>query len=70
LVETLYRGLADNSVGRLIDSLLRADLLVVDELGFVDLSSGQGCRGLDFRELAKPAANKPKSCGRRPWRDE
>lgn len=27
LVETLYRGLADNSVGELIDQLLRADLV-------------------------------------------
>ncbi len=37
LVETLYRGLADNSVGRLIDQLLRHDLLIVDELGFAPL---------------------------------
>ena len=37
LVETLYRGLADNSVGRLIDTLLRVDLLILDELGFAPL---------------------------------
>lgn len=37
LVETLYRGLADNSVGRVIDGLLRADLVMVDELGFAPL---------------------------------
>jgi DNA replication protein DnaC len=37
LVETLYRGLADNSVGKLIDSLLRNDLVLVDELGFAPL---------------------------------
>jgi DNA replication protein DnaC len=37
LVETLYRGLADNSVGRGIDALLRADLVIVDELGFAPL---------------------------------
>jgi DNA replication protein DnaC len=37
LVETLYRGLADNSVGRVIDTLLRNDLVVVDELGFAPL---------------------------------
>lgn len=37
LVETLYRGLADNSVGRVIDTLLRNDLIVVDELGFAPL---------------------------------
>ncbi len=32
LIELLYRGLADNSVGRVIDSILRAELVVVDEL--------------------------------------
>jgi DNA replication protein DnaC len=37
LVETLYRGLADNSVGKLIDVLLRNDLVIVDELGFAPL---------------------------------
>lgn len=39
LVETLYRGLADNSVGRLIDGLLRADLVICDELGFAPLDA-------------------------------
>ena len=33
LVETLYRALADNSVGRVIETLLRNDLVLVDELG-------------------------------------
>jgi DNA replication protein DnaC len=37
LVETLYRGLADNSVGRVIDVLLRNDAILVDELGFAPL---------------------------------
>lgn len=37
LIETLYRGLADNSVGRIIDSLLRFDLIIIDELGFAPL---------------------------------
>ncbi|MDQ4072379.1 MAG: IS21-like element helper ATPase IstB [Actinomycetota bacterium] len=37
LVEALYRGLADNSVAKIIDSLLRADLVIVDELGFAPL---------------------------------
>jgi DNA replication protein DnaC len=37
LVETLYRGLADNSVGRVVDQLLRADLILLDELGFAPL---------------------------------
>jgi DNA replication protein DnaC len=37
LVETLYRALADNSVGRVIDALLRNDLIICDELGFAPL---------------------------------
>lgn len=37
LIETLYRGLADNSVGRVIDNLLRVDFVVVDEIGFAPL---------------------------------
>ena len=37
LVETLYRGLADNTVGKIIDSLLRVDLVILDELGFAPL---------------------------------
>jgi DNA replication protein DnaC len=36
LVETLYRGLADNTVGRIIESLLRVDLIIL-ELGFAPL---------------------------------
>jgi hypothetical protein len=30
LVDTLYRGLADNSVGKVIDTLLRNDLIICD----------------------------------------
>ena len=37
LAETLYRGLADNSVGRIIDTLLRNDLILIDEVGFAPL---------------------------------
>ena len=37
LVETLYRGYADNSVGRLIDQVVRADLVLIDEIGFAPL---------------------------------
>jgi DNA replication protein DnaC len=37
LVETLYRALADNSVGKMIDTLLRNDLIICDELGFAPL---------------------------------
>jgi DNA replication protein DnaC len=39
LVQTLDRGLADNSVGRGIQALLRADLVIVDELGFAPLDN-------------------------------
>ena len=37
LIDTLYRGLADNTVGKIIDTLLRADLVIVDEIGFAPL---------------------------------
>jgi DNA replication protein DnaC len=37
LVETLYRGLADNSVGRIIDGLLRHDVILIDEVGFAPM---------------------------------
>lgn len=37
LVETLYRGLADNTVGKTIETLLRNDLLLLDEVGFAPL---------------------------------
>jgi DNA replication protein DnaC len=37
LVEALYRGLADNSVGRVIENLLKADLVIIDEVGFAPL---------------------------------
>jgi len=37
LVETLYRHPADNSVGRLIETLLRNDVVLVDEVGFAPL---------------------------------
>ena len=30
LADTLYRGMADNSVGRVIENLLRNDLVIVD----------------------------------------
>jgi DNA replication protein DnaC len=39
LVETLYRGMADNSVGRVIETILRADLVLIDEIGFAPLDS-------------------------------
>src|SRR5207248_5241964 len=39
LVETLYRGLADNSLGRIIENLLRNDLVIIDEVGFAPLDA-------------------------------
>jgi DNA replication protein DnaC len=59
LVDALYRGMADNSVARIIDNLLRADLIIVDELGFapLDLAGSQ----LLFRFVA--AAYERRSLG-------
>lgn len=37
LIETLYRGLADNSVGRVIESIMRAELVLIDEIGFAPM---------------------------------
>ena len=37
LVDTLYRGLADNCVGRVIENILRAEYIILDDLGFAPL---------------------------------
>jgi DNA replication protein DnaC len=37
LIDTLCRGLADNTVGKIIDAILRADLVIIDEIGFAPL---------------------------------
>ena len=37
LVEALYRGLADNSAGRVIENILKAGLVIIDEVGFAPL---------------------------------
>jgi DNA replication protein DnaC len=37
LVETLYRGLADNSVGRVIEQIAKADVVLIDEIGFAPM---------------------------------
>jgi DNA replication protein DnaC len=39
LVETLYRALADNSVGKMITQILKVDLIIVDEIGFAPMDS-------------------------------
>src|SRR6202034_1690861 len=39
LVETLYRGLADNSGGRVLEGILRADLILIDEIGFAPMDN-------------------------------
>ena len=59
LVDTLYRSLADNSVGRTIDTLLRNDLIIIDELGFAPLDDTGG--QLLFRFIA--AAYERRSLG-------
>ena len=52
LVETLYRGLADNSVGKVIDTVLRNDLIIIDL-----------CRHRDYAEETATAV--PDPLGRR-----
>jgi DNA replication protein DnaC len=54
LVETLYRGLADNSVGRVIDTLLRNDVVLVDELGFAPLDDTGAAVPIRRRRLRTP----------------
>ena len=68
LVETLYRGLADNSVGRVIETILKADLVLIDEIGFAPLDD-TGAQ-LFFRLVA--AAYERRSLGigsHRPFED-
>jgi IstB-like ATP binding protein len=52
LVDTLYRGLADNSVGRVIDGLLRHDLIIVDLCGHGDYAEAAGPLGWELRLVA------------------
>lgn len=59
LIETLYRGLADNTVGKVISQLLRNELILIDELGFAPLDE-TGCQLL-FRFVA--AAYERRSLG-------
>jgi DNA replication protein DnaC len=61
LVETLYRGLADNSVGRVIETILRADLVIVDEVGFAPLDD-TGAQLL-FRLVAAAYENRALAIG-------
>jgi DNA replication protein DnaC len=49
LVDTLYRGLADNSVGKVIENLLRNDLILVDLCrpgDYADMGGGLVVRAL------------------------
>jgi DNA replication protein DnaC len=59
LVETLYRSLADNSVGKVITQILKADLILIDEIGFAPMD-GTGAE-LFFRLVA--AAYERRSLG-------
>jgi DNA replication protein DnaC len=59
LAETFYSGLADNSVGKVIENLLRNDLILVDEIGFAPLD-GTGAQLL-FRLVS--AAYERRSLG-------
>src|ERR1700694_648311 len=59
LVDTLYRGLADNSVGRVIETILRAEFVILDAPGFAPL--GDNGAHLLFRFVA--AAYERRSLG-------
>jgi len=61
LAETLYRALADNSVGRVIENLLRNDLVLIDEVGFASLDDTGGVAQLLFRLVS--AANERRALG-------
>ncbi|MDF1527457.1 MAG: IS21-like element helper ATPase IstB, partial [bacterium] len=50
LVETLWRALADNTVGKTIEQICRHNLIVVDEIGFAPLDH-TGCQLL-FRLIS------------------
>ena len=50
LVEHLYRAVADNTVGRAIETVCRNDLIMIDEIGFAPLDH-TGCQLL-FRLIA------------------
>jgi len=47
LVETLYRGLADNSVGKSIETLLRHDVLLIDLCRHRDYAEVRALKGCD-----------------------
>ncbi|MGH3260154.1 MAG: ATP-binding protein, partial [Streptosporangiaceae bacterium] len=46
LTDTLYRGMADNSAGRIIENLLRNDLILVDLCRPRDYAEGLCCEAL------------------------
>ncbi len=50
LIEHLYRAVADNTVGRAIETVCRNELIVIDEIGFAPLDH-TGCQ-LMFRLVA------------------
>ena len=50
LVEHLYRAVADNTVGKAIETVCRHDLIIIDEIGFAPLDH-TGCQ-LMFRIIA------------------
>ena len=64
LIETLYRDLADNTVGKTIEALLRHDLLLVDEAGFARwrAPAPSCCSGfVPARRLRTPPSGSPRT---------
>jgi DNA replication protein DnaC len=74
LIETLYRGLADNTVGKVIGQLLRNDLILIDELGFAPLDDTGSQLLFRFvaaawgRRGSTPRAKQPTRRQRELWR--
>ena len=50
LVVALSRGLTDNSVTRVIEQIMKADIVLIDEIGFVSMDDT--CVQLFFRVVA------------------
>ena len=61
LVETLYRALADNSAGKVIGQIMKADLILVDEIGFAPMDT-TGAE-LFFRVVAAAYENRSLGIG-------
>ena len=60
----LYRGLADNSVGRVLEGILKADLILIDEIGFAPMDHNGAQL---FFASSPPPTNAAPSASRSHW---